>query len=36
MAMERRVEDELMERMGELAWWQRIWVMLKLSGPGYL
>ncbi|MCX7643377.1 MAG: hypothetical protein N2116_06185, partial [Armatimonadetes bacterium] len=29
-------EEGLLERLNELAWWQRIWTMLKLSGPGYL
>ncbi|MCS7264299.1 MAG: Nramp family divalent metal transporter [Armatimonadetes bacterium] len=34
--MEKKVEEMLLERLSELSWWQRIWVLLKLSGPGYL
>lgn len=39
MAQERKRElsdAELMEQLGRLPWWQKIWVLLKLSGPGYL
>ncbi len=27
---------ELLERIEQMVWWRRIWLMLKLSGPGYL
>ncbi|MFA0782566.1 Nramp family divalent metal transporter, partial [Fervidibacter sacchari] len=39
MAQERKRElsdAELMEQLGQLPWWQKVWVLLKLSGPGYL
>ena len=29
-------EAELIEQLGQLTWWQKIWVLPKLSGPGYL
>lgn len=34
---ERNLTDaELLEQLRQMSWWQQIWVMLKLSGPGYL
>jgi len=39
MAQERKwdlSDAELMEQLGQLPWWRKIWVLLKLSGPGYL
>lgn len=29
-------DADLLEQMGQMPWWQRFWLMLKLSGPGYL
>ncbi len=29
-------DADLLEQMGQMPWWQRFWLLLKLSGPGYL
>lgn len=37
MEEKRELTDaELLEQLERMVWWRRIWVMLKLSGPGYL